>query len=833
MKLSLEEVLKRGIVAHKAGDADQASRFYVSIIKARPEHPDANHNQGLIFLETGQLEAAKALFKKSLDFDPSVPQFWLSYIDVLGRLKAFDEAESILDSLKRKRVWGKSLSELESQVLNLKDENKSSNKSNSKKKRIKLNSAKITSENNASSYIRKGDKYIISGNLDSAIENYRRALKLSPRAGIAHSNLGFAFKKKGDLTLAEEHYRNACEIDPSIPRSHFNLGNLYLEREQFERAVEKFETALGIKSDYTEALLNYGVVLQKQGKLQDALTKFKMAVEVDPNLSDGHYNIGVILHESGKLAEAAPFYLVALELNPENDTAKLNLAICLRVYRFGENRPGAQEIILNILEEGWSRPSEACPSIISLIKHEPALQNAWERRERVETANELSSNLKELSKVALFTKILGLCCIPDLPIEELLCRTRHSILSHASEIENDAGILNFVSALALQCFLNEYLYLGSEDEKDRILNLESKIFEGLRAGEQPKSIEVLIISCYRPLNSFSFSPNLASSPEILDVYTQQVTEPAREGRIIASMESLAEVTDDISSKVQEQYETYPYPRWVSPFRQEKLGFCQYAERQDVRIDTSVNDFESPSILIAGCGTGQHSIEAALKYKNCTVVAIDLSKSSLAYAARKSSEFGIQNIEYLHADILQAKKLNRKFDIIESSGVLHHMRDPLQGWQILSECLNPGGVMRIGLYSKLARQHISKIRGEIKENGISSDPSSIRRFRQSLLPSDREHHKSITLSGDFFGLSLVHDILFNVQEHLFTIPLIQDALADLDLVFCGFDNPKNLTVPIKGHINMDSIYDLHEWDTLEANNTNLFIEMYQFWCQRLN
>ena len=98
------------------------------------------------------------------------------------------------------------------------------------------------------------------------------------------------------------------------------------------------------------------------------------------------------------------------------------------------------------------RPSEACPSIISLIKHESAMQNAWERRERVETADELSNKLKELSKVPLFIKILGLCCIPDLPIEELLSRTRHSILSHASEIESDAGILAFVSALALQCF---------------------------------------------------------------------------------------------------------------------------------------------------------------------------------------------------------------------------------------------------------------------------------------------------------------------------------------------------------------------------------------------
>ena len=87
------------------------------------------------------------------------------------------------------------------------------------KERIKLSSAKITSENDASSYIRKGDKYIISENLDSAIENYRRALKLSPQAGIAHNNLGFALKKKGDLTLAEEHYRNACEIDTNLDRT--------------------------------------------------------------------------------------------------------------------------------------------------------------------------------------------------------------------------------------------------------------------------------------------------------------------------------------------------------------------------------------------------------------------------------------------------------------------------------------------------------------------------------------------------------------------------------------------------------------------------------------
>ena len=48
-------------------------------------------------------------------------------------------------------------------------------------------------------------------------------------------------------------------------------------------------------------------------------------------------------------------------------------------------------------------------------------------------------------------------------------------------------------------------------------------------------------------------------------------------------------------------------------------------------------------------------------------------------------------------------LNKKFDIIESAGVLHHMADPVAGWRTLTNCLKPNGLMKIGLYSNLARQ----------------------------------------------------------------------------------------------------------------------------------
>ena len=86
---------------------------------------------------------------------------------------------------------------------------------------------------------------------------------------------------------------------------------------------------------------------------------------------------------------------------------------------------------------------------------------------------------------------------------------------------------------------------------------------------------------------------------------------------------------------------------------------------------------------------------------------------MAYAKRKTEELGIENIEYMQADILDLGKLNKQFDIIESAGVLHHMDNPMAGWKVLTDCLKPGGLMKIGLYSELARKHIVKIEKEIK------------------------------------------------------------------------------------------------------------------------
>ena len=77
------------------------------------------------------------------------------------------------------------------------------------------------------------------------------------------------------------------------------------------------------------------------------------------------------------------------------------------------------------------------------------------------------------------------------------------------------------------------------------------------------------------------------------------------------------------------------------------------------------------ILIAGCGTGQHSIETA----NLIIAKFSCWPYYQAYFKRKTDEFNVGNVEYMQADILDMARLDKQFDI-ESSGVLHHMENPL-------------------------------------------------------------------------------------------------------------------------------------------------------------
>ena len=117
MELNLDEVFRKGLEAHKAGKLQEADRYYTAILKAKPKHPDANHNMGVLAVGIGKIEEALPFFKTALETNPSIPKFWLSYIDTLMKLNLVADAKAVFNEAKSKFIKGDGFEQIEKRLI--------------------------------------------------------------------------------------------------------------------------------------------------------------------------------------------------------------------------------------------------------------------------------------------------------------------------------------------------------------------------------------------------------------------------------------------------------------------------------------------------------------------------------------------------------------------------------------------------------------------------------------------------------------------------------------------------------------------------------------------
>jgi SAM-dependent methyltransferase len=314
----------------------------------------------------------------------------------------------------------------------------------------------------------------------------------------------------------------------------------------------------------------------------------------------------------------------------------------------------------------------------------------------------------------------------------------------------------------------------------------------------------------------------------------QVREPLSERAIRAQLPTLTPIEDAVSRAVQAQYEENPYPRWITPAPAVKPRRIDDHLREKFPLAPfrPMRLAAGPEVLIAGCGTGSHPIEAQREFLGARVLAIDLSRSSLAYAVRKTHALGL-SIEYAQADLLELDRIDRSFDIIEACGSLHHLADPAAGWRVLLRRLRPGGVMLLGLYSRLARADLNAARAYIKEKRYGGDAGAIRRFRQEAFAwPEGTPGRSILQHGDFYSISGCRDLLFHVQEYQHDLAEIAAFIAQEDLRFLGFELDARVAHEyVASNPDDPAMTDLNHWSQFESANPGVFIRMYEFWVQK--
>ena len=793
MKKSRMQALLNSLLEHyQNGRLEDAEKLAVSITQDFPEHQFAWKVLGAVFGAMGKKSEAVDANQTAVALSPQDAEAHSNLGVTLKELGRLDEAEA------------------------------------SYRQAIALKS------DYAEAYSNLGITLQELGRLDEAVDSYAQAIALKPEFAKAHSNLGVTFQELGRLDEAEASYRQAIALKADYAEVHYNLGNTLKELGRLGEAVDSYNQVIALKPDHAEARNNLGFTLQELGKLDKALASYIQLITLKPDFAEAYSNLGITLQELGRLTEAIVSYNQAIALKPDYADAYINLGAALKNRKFNSPNPKLYPSLTKLLTIGnFARPIDVAGFILSLLKHDTQIKDSLVKKNCTASLSETTSIIRSLDKVTLLHQLMRVCPLPELEFEQLFVVIRSLLLKNLDELEIFPELIYFLSTLSIHCFTNEYVYLESDEEKYLVEQLQTKISRTMVQSKQPEVIEILCLASYRPLHQYAWCQKLESLDNLKEVKKRLIEEPFQESMIAKEIPVLEEISDDVSLKVREQYEENPYPRWV------KLDLPTKAQPIAAIIDElklqlhseKIKNVSAPLILIAGCGTGQHSIGTASRISNCQVTSVDLSLASLAYAQRKSNELCFANIEYLQADILNLHQIGKEFDIVESAGVLHHLNEPMAGWRVLVDLLKPGGLMKIGLYSELARRHIVKIREEIASIELGTSATEIRKFRQSLAESSDKNHQRLTESNDFFSMSTLRDLILNVQEHRFTLPQMKNCLDELGLKFCGFENKDVISDFRKVHNNETDIYDLELWHQYEERNPRVFAGMYQFWCQK--
>jgi Flp pilus assembly protein TadD/SAM-dependent methyltransferase len=641
-----------------------------------------------------------------------------------------------------------------------------------------------------------------------------RSLELAPGNAMYRQNYGLLLAEAGELVRAEAEFRKIIALEPGAAPAHNYLGMVCQRLGRSDEAIAAYRAALRLAPGDAAAANNLGYCLHERGDLAGAAEWLRRSLAAEPRNPMAHSNLGNVLRAEGKPEAAAQSYRRAIELAPRFAEAHHNLALALR------DLGASHDAFLAAREAVHCAPENAAAWQLFADSLAPLRFSAWDAaiaadaerlfsRTEVEVqhcAEAVLSLVRTGPRGRLFLLLLEHALVADADFEAQMTALRRELLEAP-------GSLELACALAQQCFLNEYLWPEAPEE--------TAILESLKTNT---CMEVAVRAMYRPLRGIE---KPAAGGEAFErLWRRLVDEPRTEAALEPSIPAITPVQDDVSRKVRAQYEEHPYPRWhrapaAAPYPLARMLRSLFPHLAEMNVS------ETPEVLIAGCGTGRHAAITAQLQPLGRVLAVDLSRASLAYAARRCKELGLANVRFAQADILGLAGRAERYDLIECSGVLHHMADPLAGWRVLVSLLRPGGAMKLGLYSELGRRHIVAARSLVEGLGV-------REARRRILELPGGHPaRNVAALRDFYSASGVRDLLLHAQEHRFTIPQLAQALEALGVEFLGFEFPdKTALRAYRGRFPGDpAARSFDNWARFEQEHPDTFGSMYQFWVRR--
>ncbi len=250
------------------------------------------------------------------------------------------------------------------------------------------------------------------------------------------------------------------------------------------------------------------------------------------------------------------------------------------------------------------------------------------------------------------------------------------------------------------------------------------------------------------------------------------------------------MTDDPRADVvTRQYERWRYPHpiqdlegwidgnweWFDPLHAHRILWPDRQYKPDIEM------------LIAGCGTNQAAVYA-FNNPGARVVAIDISQPSLDHQQYLKDKHGLWNLELHRLPIEEVSTLGLDFDLIVSTGVLHHLADPLVGAEALAGCLRQDGALALMLYAKYGRIGVELLESVFRDMGMGQDDASVQIVKEAIavLPQDHPVQSYIRIARDLqtSDAALV-DTFLHGRQRSYTVEDCIDLVTSAGLVFQGW------------------------------------------------
>lgn len=193
------------------------------------------------------------------------------------------------------------------------------------------------------------------------------------------------------------------------------------------------------------------------------------------------------------------------------------------------------------------------------------------------------------------------------------------------------------------------------------------------------------------------------------------------------------------------------------------------------------------ILVAGCGTMQAPV---LAYSNpeCRITGIDFSQTSISHAERLRERHNLKNLTLQKMDLRDVAKLDRRFDLIVSSGVLHHLPNPGEGLRALASVIEPKhGVMLLMLYGRFARTGVYALQEAFRRMNIPHTAEGIKLVRAIIqrLPARHAARWYFDTSPEMNSDAAIVDTFLHVQDTAYSVADVLDFVETNGLVFKGW------------------------------------------------